>query len=165
MLVVQRASEQVPAADLLVVESVGPIDRGTTDRHVDWIAACNWIRENTPPDSLWLTPKYQQTFKWYAHRGEVVCWKDVPQDNASVHEWYRRIKRLEPPRTANGYFRDWTDDELLQFADEFGCDYILLDRTYQQSPPERLAVLYPTLDREGRAAKNVSFAVFKVIRP
>ena len=87
---------RVSAADALVVE-VDPRYATGSDRQVDWIAVCQWIRDNTPPDSLWFTPKYQQSFKWYAERAEVVCWKDVPQDNAAVLEWFQRIEECARP--------------------------------------------------------------------
>lgn len=158
----QRWDDRVPAADLLVVTSPGPIPVSTDDRYRDWLAVCEWIRENTPPDSLWLTPKFQQSFKWHAQRAEVVCWKDVPQDNASVHEWYRRVERCQPPRDADGNLREWTDEELAQLALEFGFEWVLLDRTIQQTPPY-FEIAYPT-DTSGQYVDNKSFAVIR-IRP
>lgn len=142
-----------PPADEILMTVQGPnsID---TDRHRDWLAACQWIAENTPRDSLWFTPKYQQTFKWYAGRAEVICWKDVPQDNRSVVEWYRRVTRCQPPR-GNASIRDWTTEELLQLSKEYGFKWVLLDRTYQLQPPA-LEYLYP-IDIENR-----SFAIFRV---
>ncbi|MCA9127795.1 MAG: hypothetical protein KDB22_11945 [Planctomycetales bacterium] len=149
----------VPIADRLVVNSVGPIQVSTA-RYQDWLAACRWIRENSPEDSLWFTPKYQQTFKWHTGRAEVVCWKDVPQDNRSVHEWYRRITRCDPPRDAQGKTREWTTEELLELSREFKFEWILLDRTIQKSPP-RFEILYP-LNESGRYIDQRSFVVLRV---
>ncbi len=88
-----------PAADDMLMKA--PVIREIeTDRYVDWLATCEWVRQNTPTDSLWFTPEYQQTFKWYAGRAEVVCWKDVPQDNASVRAWYQRLVTCRQPRNA-----------------------------------------------------------------
>ncbi|RMF45327.1 MAG: hypothetical protein D6753_00445 [Planctomycetota bacterium] len=150
----QRWNEDVAPADRLVATPPGP-HAAATDRLVDWIAVCTWIRENAPTDSLWLTPKYQQTFKWYAGRSEVVNWKDVPQDNRSVIEWFRRIRRCEPPRDARGKLRGWTTDELLDLAAEYDAQWILVDRSIQQNPP-LLEIRYP-IDIDNR-----SFAVFFV---
>ncbi len=62
----------------------------------DWIAVCDWVKESLPPDELLLTPRNQQTFKWYAQRAEVVNWKDVPQDAESLIEWRRRFFEIFP---------------------------------------------------------------------
>ncbi len=159
---VASSSSQIPAADKLLVESEGEIDRGS-NRYIDWLAVCEWIRENTPEDSLWLTPKYQQTFKWHAQRAEVVCWKDVPQDNESVHEWFRRITDCEPPRNTAGRVRPWQSDEILRLAEKYNFEYVLIDRSTQQYPLKRLAIVYPTID-DGKYIDNRSFAIFRVVR-
>jgi hypothetical protein len=156
-----QLSEQrlIPPADRLLVESVGR-NAIVTDRYVDWLAVCQWIREHTPQDSLWLTPKYQQSFKWHARRAEVVCWKDVPQDNASVIEWYHRIENCDPPRDSQGRIRDWTTEELLKLAAQYGARWILLDRTYQSQPPA-LEIKYPVTEN-GTFIENRSFVVMHI---
>lgn len=149
----------IPAADRLVVDSVGKnvID---SDRYVDWLAVCEWIRENTPPDSLWLTPKYQQSFKWHAQRAEVVSWKDVPQDNASVIEWYHRMEQCAPPRADDGSITSWTTEELLDLSRKYGFRWVLLDRSYQSQPPA-LEIMYPVI-HNGQYIDNRSFAVMRI---
>lgn len=149
----------VPAADQLVVDSVGRHSI-QTDRYVDWLAVCDWIKHNTPGDSLWLTPKYQQSFKWHAQRAEVVCWKDVPQDNASVIEWYHRVEGTAPPRDSYGRIRDWTTQELLQLSARYGFRWILIDRSYQLQPPA-LEIKYPVVE-DGEYPDNRSFAVLYI---
>lgn len=173
---------QAPAADMMMLKSVGPVlvdwdseieptssasqtvidsllgwatSAPTSQRYADWLAVCQWIRENTPPDSLWLTPKHQQTFKWYACRAEVVNWKDIPQDSPSIIEWYRRIQRCQPPRDRLGMPRGWTTDELLELARKYRFQWVLIDRSYQESPP-LLESKYPNL------IDNRSFAVFYI---
>jgi hypothetical protein len=132
-----------------------PSDTLLPQRYVDWLAVCQWIQENTPADSLWLTPPYQQTFKWYAGRAEVVCWKDVPQDNAAIIQWYRRLQQCKLPRHSNGKPRGWNADELIELAREYRFQWILVDRTYQDQPP-LLESKYPLL------VDNRSFAVFYI---
>lgn len=156
--------DSTPPADRLLVGTHGELRKisweGTdSDRYTDWLAVCDWIRNHTPSDSLWLTPKHQQTFKWHAQRAEVVCWKDVPQDSPSVIEWYKRIVELEPPRNRRGQIRGWTDEELNELSRKYGFDYVLVDRTYyaQESPPPKLEILYPT------DVDNRSFAVFRML--
>jgi hypothetical protein len=136
------------------------VDIATPDRYLDWLAVCAWIEQNTPTDSLWLTPKYQQSFKWHAGRAEIVCWKDVPQDNAAVIEWYQRVQRCEPPRNAEGTIREWTTEEILDLADDYHFQWILIDKTFQQNPLG-LEIAYPVTER-GFYPVNRSFAVFHI---
>ena len=62
----------------------------------DWRAVCRWAEQSTPPETMFLTPRHQQTFKWYSSRPEVVNWKDVPQDAAALVEWKRRMGEVYP---------------------------------------------------------------------
>ena len=52
----------------------------------DWVDVCRWVSDpkHTPPDARFLIPRMAYTFKWYAGRGEVVNWKETPQDAASL---------------------------------------------------------------------------------
>jgi hypothetical protein len=162
----REAQQVVPPADRWMVQQSGPIpvrwdavphadENGLPNRYTDWLAVCEWIKQNSPSDSLWITPKHQQSFKWYAQRAEVVSSKDVPQDNRSIIEWYRRIQRLSPPRNSQGKIRGWETEELIELAKEYQCNWILIDRTYQDKPP-LLECKYPiNID-------NRSFAVFFV---
>ncbi len=150
----QNWGESHAPADHLVVQSVGP-HSVETDRYVDWLAVCHWIRDNTPRDSLWLTPKYQQSFKWHAERAEVVCWKDVPQDNKSIVQWYRRVEACQPPRDDQGVRRGRTTEEFVKLGRELEFRWLLVDRTVQVEPPG-LEIMYP-IDIENR-----SFAVFRI---
>lgn len=115
----------------------------------DWREACSWVRTNSAEDSLWLTPRYQQTFKWYARRSEVACWKDSPQDALGLIEWEKRlldIFRVGP----DGYGRPWTNEELFEFRKTYRCEYVLVDRRIQTKPP-----LMPLL------FSNAHYAIFQ----
>lgn len=91
----------------------------------DWQKACDWIRRNTPPDSLILTPRESYGFKWFANRAEYVCYKDCPQDAAGILEWNRRL----------WYLHDWTlkssgdalysNDDLRTLREDTQCDFVL----------------------------------------
>ncbi len=64
------------------------------ERRASWHAACDWARESTPGDALFLTPSVTWAFKWYAQRAEYVTFKDCPQDAAGILEWNRRLNLL-----------------------------------------------------------------------
>ncbi len=75
-----------------------------------WQEACEWIRQETPADSLFVTPRESAGFKWYAERAEFVCWKDCPQDGAGILEWRQRLRDL-------GWMRPYQLKRSLRSAD------------------------------------------------
>ena len=77
----------------LALRDPSPDNKLRRDR--DWIAACQWIEQNTPRDALFLTPTNNKNFKWYAQRAEYVSWKDCPQDALGIVEWNRRLRYLK----------------------------------------------------------------------
>jgi hypothetical protein len=127
----------------------------------DWRRACNWIEANTEPDARFLTPRMQQTFKWYASRGEVATWKDIPQDAQSIVEWWERFHELYPQFVDDdGYWNQGLaahdDAELCRLAHKYGAQYVVIDRTVSRRRPQFERV-YPT-----DAAPNGSYAVYRV---
>jgi hypothetical protein len=92
-----------------------------------WKDACRWIRENTPEGSVFLTPRYQQTFKWYASRAETVNYKDVPQDAKGLVEWWHRMEELHP-RTSEGNIISLASLDLRALAEKYHFQYVLVDR-------------------------------------
>ncbi len=93
----------------------------------DWLNVCFWIKENTDEQDVFLSPRYQQTFKWYAQRAEVVNWKDVPQDAATLREWSRRMSEIFPARLG-GSRVTVRYDELRRYRETYGAKYLINDR-------------------------------------
>jgi hypothetical protein len=127
----------------------------------DWQSVCAWAAANTPADAVFITPREQQTFKWYAARPEVVNWKDVPQDARGILEWQRRMQAIYPRDRAH-HRQDlaaFSDRELVALAHQFGARYILLDRT-RAGRRVGLFRLYPSLSDD-----NPSFEVYRVPEP
>ena len=106
-----------------------PASRRAQLRYEQWRLICAWIAENTDPADCFLTPRDQQTFKWYAGRSEVVCWKDIPQDAASIVRWWQLRESIYTPEVVVDGLGAWTDDQLLQIARQHGAEYILVDRS------------------------------------
>lgn len=112
--------DRVPAA-----ERPTPLDRFRS-----WENACQWIRDATPGDALFITPRLRQTFKWYAQRAEVATWKDVPQDAAHVVVWWQRLVDLHTIETATG--REWIKSltqhppqKLQALGERYKADYLV----------------------------------------
>ncbi|MFO0264153.1 MAG: DUF6798 domain-containing protein, partial [Planctomycetota bacterium] len=110
--------------------------------------------------AVFITPARQQSFKWYAERAEVVCWKDMPQDPAGIVEWSRRLNLVYRPQLDYelGLFA-FDDLQLQQLGAELGADYLLLPQAeYDQVRDRcRLPLIYPS-DPQAR----VSFVVLRL---
>jgi hypothetical protein len=97
-----------------------------------WAAMCEWVRNNTPRDAVFLVPRHAQTFKWRAERAEVASFKDVPQDAAGLVEWSKRMAELHQV----GWWADGTPQfgrsvadmgatRLRELASRYGASYAL----------------------------------------
>lgn len=93
-----------------------------------WIEVCHWMRDRTPPTALVQTPVRNPNFKWYAARAEYVAYKDVPQDNAGLVEWNRRMNYLKTwyhDQRADGIY---SNEELRALRVETGITHVVTDR-------------------------------------
>ncbi|HEX5443368.1 MAG TPA: DUF6798 domain-containing protein [Pirellulales bacterium] len=101
--------------------------------YADWRDACEWISRHTPDDALVITPRTAQTFTWYAGRGEVASWKDLPQDAAAIVEWWRRLEEIHGTRLPEVRGR-WHESltelpaaRLRRLAEKYGAGYLLTE--------------------------------------
>ena len=127
----------------------------------DWLNVCRWVSdpENTPPDARFLIPRLAYTFKWYAGRGEVVNWKEAPQDAASLVKWSERIQDIyatgKPP-PADKYYSSLADAgaaRLCELAEKYEADYLVTQTSVTMLP---LPVVY--------VSKNASYVVYDMRR-
>jgi hypothetical protein len=93
----------------------------------DWKKVCQFIERSTPEDEVLLTPRHQQSFKWYAGRAEVVNWKDVPQDTLHLIEWRRRFSDVFPMRLGRRRTTIRYED-LLKLQQQYHVRYMIVDR-------------------------------------
>lgn len=112
-----------------------------------WQDICRWAADHTDPQARFLTPRNQQTFKWYAQRSEVACWKDIPQDPASIVAWSQLLREIYPLAVIERGLGAWSDDQLRAIAARQQIHYILVDRAYTK---RRLGFrrVYPESPRE-----------------
>ncbi len=121
----------------------------------DWRATTRWAREQTPEGTVFLTPRHQQTFKWYAERPEVVNWKDVPQDAGSLLEWARRFNRVFPQILGRA-IPDLDPETLAAHRRDYGAAYLIIDRRVVTTPPP-LPQVYPLNPQE-----NQTYAIYAI---
>jgi hypothetical protein len=101
--------------------------------HDDWREVCQWMAENTPEGSLAITPRMAQTFTWYSGRGEVVSWKDLPQDALAVDRWWHRLEdiyAMPHPDYQGRWHESLTEvsaDRLRELGAKYGADYLLVE--------------------------------------
>jgi hypothetical protein len=119
-IVLERSRYPVPASDAAMTDPAA------------WIEMCDWVRENTPADAVFLVPQRSQSFKWRAERGEVVTYKDVPQDARSMVEWRRRYFDVFQTGTAPEGYTAWTPslaalgaERLRELGEKYGASYAL----------------------------------------
>jgi hypothetical protein len=123
----------------------------------DWIRTCVWLDENTEAEEKALTPRAQQTFKWYAQRPEVVSWKDVPQDAPGLVAWFATWNEVHPAENAAYDLCAFSDDELIALGKKYGAQYLLIDRTRSRRPLG-FPRLYP-----GTAREKSWFEVYRIL--
>lgn len=126
-------------------------------RFQEWRLACDWVKHNTRPDALFLTPRNQQTFKWYAQRSEVVCLKDIPQDAAGIVEWRHRLVDVYPWTARTIDTSPEGHQKLIQLARKYKFEYVVLDRRVS-----KFGLQFPRVYPEGRVGQN-TYEVYLVL--
>jgi len=156
-----RKIHGVPEGELRLRNDRAPVS--LKQRHVDWVTCCDWIRERTSPDAVFLTPSGQQTFLWYAQRAEVVSWKNCPQDAEGVVQWLKRFEDVFPKATSDQILFGPEIDpalpreqRLLELAKKYDAQYVVVDRCDEASALN-LPRVYPTGEHF-----NVSFEVYRI---
>lgn len=152
----QRRGDLRPGADVQMLPAWADDPARTRRTYDDWRRTCQWIAEQTPARACFLTPRMQQTFKWYAERSEVCCWKDVPQDAAELVSWWQRHQDLYPRRVVFGGLATHGEQGLRELARKYGADYVVVDRCVSPRP-----LLLPRLYPPGPAAAS-AYEVYQV---
>lgn len=59
-----------------------------------YLAACDWIRDHTPREAVFLVPPDEQEFRLRAQRAIVVNYKCVPQLSGELPAWRERLQQI-----------------------------------------------------------------------
>ncbi len=156
LMIQNRWSDPRPGADRAALPTYPNEFQRTIETFKNWKKACQWIRDNTPADSVFITPDAQQTFKWYSGRAEVVCWKDAPQDATGVIEWKKRIEIFcDPQKMYPTGLLAYTDSQLIELAQLYGATHMIVPQMHVDKMREvvpfpadpRIQQVYPVDDR------------------
>ncbi|NOZ39616.1 MAG: hypothetical protein GXP24_05250 [Planctomycetes bacterium] len=106
--------------------------------------ACDWVRDHTPTDALFLVPRHAQSFKWYASRSDLVTWKDVPQSADALLTWRKRFFDVHKHYNEAGEYVSYGSlasqgtARIRELAEKYQFDYVLTN----EYPPLLLPVVY-----------------------
>jgi hypothetical protein len=130
LLFLERHQLQIPNADVRSLPQYPESETRFRESWQNWVKVCDWIRNSTPEDAVFITPHQQQTFKWYALRTEVVSWKDIPQDAKSIVQWHQRLREIQDPQQYSEMeILMYTDEQLSGLAKKYGANYLLMPQS------------------------------------
>ncbi|MBI3650544.1 MAG: hypothetical protein HY231_05790 [Acidobacteria bacterium] len=110
------------------------------EQNSNWVNACLWIRQNTPPNAVFLSPPGTDGFIYLASRSNVVEFKINPDGAQYLQEWYGRLRDLAggtlPDRQGfanapllNKAYAALSDEQLLALAQRYQASYALLPKS------------------------------------
>lgn len=91
-----------------------------------YLAACDWIRVNTPSDAIFLVPPSEQSFRLRAQRAIIVNFKGVPQLRVELTQWRDRMSDVLALR------------DLRALPRGFNFALQAINERYESLPPEAL---------------------------
>jgi hypothetical protein len=109
------------------------------DRPANWVLICNWIRDNGPRDSTYLTPPGQDGFTALSNRSNIVEFKINPDGASFMAEWFDRLRDLSGGRLPherglknrkplNKAYADLNREQLISLGQKYGARYAVLPK-------------------------------------
>ncbi|MEZ6047761.1 MAG: DUF6798 domain-containing protein [Planctomycetaceae bacterium] len=123
----------------------------------DWMEACEWIRQNTPENSLFLTTRKSWAFTWYAHRSEYFCYKNMPQDAASLIEWHQRYHYQR-----NWIQQVWEDPESINAGQGLIPSAAMVNELKQETRATHYLLHNSMRLPQAPLFRNTTFAVYEL---
>ncbi|MEZ6124732.1 MAG: DUF6798 domain-containing protein [Planctomycetaceae bacterium] len=143
----------------------------TAEQFVTWQEACDWLKQNTPADSLVYGPRESFGLKWYAERAEYVCIKDCPQDAAGILEWDRRLWAVYRWSAAAFSDEQFSRSDLRRLRQQTGITHLVTRSLgpFEQEPvwSNQVWRIYelPAADSAQAKSSEPSISVVRIQRP
>lgn len=117
----------------------------------------NYVNQNTPVDSLFLTPPYFGYFRTSANRAIIADWEAIPFQDGAMLGWYNRLLDIYGGKPeAQGHSAIWemnkkyhriTDIKMQKIAETYNADYaVLLNDTPTEYPVIYKNARYKVID-------------------
>jgi hypothetical protein len=102
-----------------------------------WVELCNWIKVNTPPGAVFLTPPANDGFTVLTNRSNIAEFKINPDGALYLAEWFTRLEDLtggQLPRGGgfdmraplNQAYAALTAEQLRALGQKYGAAYAVL---------------------------------------
>ncbi len=98
-------------------------------------AVADFARNNTPPDSIFLTPPAFGQFRLFANRAIVLDFKAFPFQETAMEAWYTRLTTVYGLPKQTGFamlspleknYSHLTDEKLIHLQQEYHFSYAVL---------------------------------------
>lgn len=110
-----------------------------TGQRKRWVELCNWIKANTPPDAVFLTPPANEGFTVLTDRSNIVEFKINPDGALRMNEWFERLKDLTGDKLPtegglanrgplNKAYGELSAEQLLALGRKYGASYAVLPK-------------------------------------
>ena len=123
----------------------------------EYLAVCDWARDNTPLDSIFLVPPGEASFRLRARRAIVVNFKAVPQLSGELPEWRDRLQAamalddltslprgyVQTLRAIDERYASLEPDQLVAAADAYAARYVVAARACEPRHDLRLVFSSP----------------------
>lgn len=108
--------------------------------HPNYASVCDWARENTPKDAIFLVPPAESEFRLTAQRAIVVDFKAVPQLGAELMQWDQRLRDvlgltdlptqlprgfINIPRAMTRIYGERSGEDLFAVARKYDARYVV----------------------------------------
>ncbi|MEW6128284.1 MAG: DUF6798 domain-containing protein [Acidobacteriota bacterium] len=123
--------------------------RRLAEQKSEWLAVCNWVRENTPTDALFVTPPAVEGFTYLTNRSNIGEFKINPDGPQFLSEWYERLTDIAGGELPKG--KGFANNSLLNRA------YAGLDEVKFNALVEKYQVTYAVLPKASAIHSNVVF--------
>ena len=120
------------------------VDRGIFNPTYQWddikgddADIARWVKANTSPGAVWITPPQFEAFRLLAERPIVVDWTSIPFQENAMREWRRRIRVVYGDVPGGGFvalqglernYGSITPERLAQLSIEFDAPYAVIER-------------------------------------